>query len=90
MPGNNETGTLQVLTDLCGADDMNNFSVFQVSQSLKTVETTCKTSSLTTHRTHKNVESEEIGLYWQADSSVYKGQKKLIGGGEKERTVEKI
>jgi len=41
MPDNNESETLQVLTDHCGAD-MNNFSVFQVSQSLKTVETTCK------------------------------------------------
>jgi hypothetical protein len=56
MPGNNETETLQVLTDLCGADDMNNFSVFLVSQSLKTVKTTCKTGSLTTHQTYKNVE----------------------------------
>jgi len=52
MLGNNETETLQVLTDLCGADDMNNFSIFQVSQSLKT---TCKTSSLTTHQTYKDV-----------------------------------
>jgi hypothetical protein len=56
MPGNNESETLQVLTDLYGADDMNNFSVFQVSYSLKMVETTCKTSSLTTHQTYKNVE----------------------------------
>ena len=56
MPGNNKSETLQVLTDLYGADDMNNFSVFQVSHSLKTVETTCKTSSLTTHQTYKNLE----------------------------------
>jgi len=56
MLGNNVTETLQVLTDLCGADDMNNFSVFQVSQSLKIVETTCKISSLTTHQTYKDVE----------------------------------
>lgn len=56
MLGNNETETLQVLTDLCGADNMNNVSVFQVSQSLKTGETTCKISSLTTHQTYKDVE----------------------------------
>ena len=32
MPDNNETETLQVLTDLCGDDDMWKILVSQVSQ----------------------------------------------------------
>jgi hypothetical protein len=55
MPGNNEdTLQVQVLTHLYGADEMNNFSVFQVSQR----DNMQKTSSLTAHQTYKNVERE--------------------------------